>query len=150
MTTYTCQCCYKKYKRKSAYDRHCIWCTDTKDRERKVEEIEDCPPVEKMYLMIMDLSVKFNKLEAKYNKLLLKQEKETTTTLFDNVKPTISFKEWCQTITIDETHVAYILNNNVVMGLANIIQNQIQNQTHQLPIMITKNIFITQLREKTQ
>lgn len=62
---YTCQTCFKVYQRKYAYDRHCIWCTETpKDTQSRLDELQDCPSKEQMYLMIMDLSQQVKELKS--------------------------------------------------------------------------------------
>ena len=66
---YTCQCCFKQFKRKYWYDRHCLWCDrqeKTLDRE-KLDSMTEVPTQHHMFEMILDMKKKMEALDKKVN-----------------------------------------------------------------------------------
>ncbi len=66
---WTCQICSKKYIRKCAFDKHYLLCRFESEKQLvtnyKVPNISN----EKLYLLLVDLSNKYDKLQEDYNEL---------------------------------------------------------------------------------
>lgn len=64
-----CQICSKKYMRKFAFDKHCLLCRFESEKhvvnDYKVPNISN----EKLYLLLVDLNNKYDKLQEDYNEL---------------------------------------------------------------------------------
>ena len=66
---YTCQCCFKVFKRKYYYDRHTLWCErqwKSMDRD-KLDTITELPTQHHMFEMILDIKNKLAIIEKRVN-----------------------------------------------------------------------------------
>ena len=103
---YTCQCCFKQFKRKYWYDRHCLWC----DREEKVlnreklDSMTEVPTQHHMFEMILDMKNKIEAIDKKVNnkiavdggakrKVVHNASKQDMSTVKDGCEYTCFFKE---------------------------------------------------------
>ena len=68
-----CSICSKKFTRKTFYDRHVLVCEliskSQKKRKIETEERNDIPSPEKMYEILLEMTVKYKKMEEKVERL---------------------------------------------------------------------------------
>ena len=127
MSRLCCKLCNKDYKRKINYDKHVILCeimyrakTKNKKIDKEAEEIEqELPPPKIMYKMLLELALKYDKLEEKMelmNKFVNKTKKKIN--ILDwlnnnsNLKPEIIFDNLVDSINIIESDLNILFNSN--------------------------------------
>ena len=122
-----CEYCGKEYKRKINFDKHFILCEivyKAKKKDRRIdkenEEInEEMPTQKQMYKMILELALKYNKLEEKMelmNKWVDKTKKKINVldwlNTSSNLKPEIIFDNLADSISILESDLDLLFNGN--------------------------------------
>ena len=127
MSRLCCEYCGKEYKRKINFDKHFILCeivykAKKKDRriDKETEEInEEMPTQKQMYKMILELALKYNKLEEKMelmNKWVDKTKKKINVldwlNTSSNLKPEIIFDNLADSISILESDLDLLFNGN--------------------------------------
>lgn len=129
-----CVYCGKAYKTKTNLNKHIILCElyhNSKNRKSKDDEIE-VPSQRKLYLMLLELGNKYNKLEEKVdeiNKWVIKKKKKINIIewLNNNIKPEIKFSQLFERIIIDDTDIDYLFENSFIDTLENIFSKYIYN-----------------------
>lgn len=129
-----CSVCNKEYKTKLNFDKHSVLCEfkqkSIKQQELDVEFDKELPTQQTMYKLLLDLGIKYNKLEDKYkeiNKFVSnkKRKLDVVQWLNTNKKPTTTFVRLmdCVTITVADIElftletpydiIAKILNRSI-------------------------------------
>ena len=151
---YVCQCCYKSYEKKSWYDKHIVWCMEGETKASKIKnfsDLEEMPPIETMFIMIIDLTNKVSLLETRCNELSKYQKREKKQELQEDpqkifaIKPQQTIYEWISQITVTENNTKNILLTTYEKEIVNIITTMIRN-SEQSPLIIHNNeLFVYNL-----
>jgi hypothetical protein len=136
------QCCIhcgKNYVKKSNLDKHMIACDLLqKSKERRkiqlLEEISDedqqIPSQKKLFQMLIELGIKYNKLEEKVDEIskwVVKKKKKINMIewLNDNIIPTLIFEQLIDKIIITEEDIEFLFNNSFYDTLNNVFSKTI-------------------------
>jgi hypothetical protein len=136
------QCCIhcgKNYVKKSNLDKHMIACDLLqKSKERRkiplLEEISDedqqIPSQKKLFQMLIELGIKYNKLEEKVDEIskwVVKKKKKINMIewLNDNIIPTLIFDQLIDKIIITEEDIEFLFNNSFYDTLNNVFSKTI-------------------------
>lgn len=133
-TQQSCLYCGKSYKNKTNLSKHINLCEllyNSKNRKLNEDEIE-IPSQRKLYLMLLELGNKYNKLEEKVdemNKWVVKKKKQINIIewLNDNINPEIKFETLNEKIIVDDTIVDYLFQNTFIDTVNNLFSNYIYN-----------------------
>lgn len=145
-SNYSCKCCDKNYTQKSSYENHNVLCEflHMSKREKKVDEEEsnDLPSYKNLVKLVGMLAVKNNKLEEKIEsmqKWVDKSKKKINIVewLNSNAKPVLSFAQFLESITLSESHVDLLNDNNMIKTLTNIFEEFFKKE-NALPIYAFK------------
>ena len=133
------QCCIhcgKGYKIRSKLEKHIVLC-ELIYNSKKIKNIEDdedfvIPSQKKMFLMLLELGEKYNKLEAdmnEINKWVIKKKKKINVLewLNTNVTPTLVFEQLTDQIIINDTDVEFLLENSFLDTLNMICSKNVYN-----------------------
>ena len=131
------QCCIhcgKSYKKKTNLDKHIILC-ELLNKSKKsliIEDEEDLPSQRQMYKMLLELGIKFNRLEEKIdelNKWVVKKKKKINVIewLNTNITPEIKFDNLIEKILIIKEDVKYLFDNSFAETLNKIFSRNIYN-----------------------
>ena len=126
MSRLCCEYCGKEYKRKINFDKHFILCEivykakKNKRIDKENEEIDsEMPSPKQMYQIIQELSLKYDKLEAKMelmSKWIDKTKKKINVLDWlnssSNLKPELIFDNLADNITILESDLDLLFNGN--------------------------------------
>ena len=120
-----CTHCGKGYKNRNAFEKHVILCeilSKAKNKNKKtiqldIEEDDDIPSNRRMYLMLLELGNKYNKLEQKMeemNKWVVQKKKKINMLewLHANIEPTYTFHILPSKIIVTDTIIEFLLNNS--------------------------------------
>ena len=122
-----CTHCGKGYKSRNAFEKHLILCeilskTKSKSKNKNaiqldIEEDDDIPSNRRMYLMLLELGNKYNKLEQKMeemNKWVVQKKKKMNMLewLHTNIEPTYTFHILPSKIIVTDTIIEFLLNNS--------------------------------------
>ena len=127
-----CNFCSKKFTRKIYYDRHILICEllskSQKERKLEVEECEDTPTVHKLYEIIMEMSVKYKKLEEKVEELSKyvdskKKKINVINWLNTTYKNCEVFDKWIHKIKVERKHLELIFSHDFIYGSLQIIKD---------------------------
>lgn len=130
------QCCIhcgKSYKKKTNLDKHVILCELlSKSKRGLVIEEDDFISQRKMYNILLELGLKFNRLEEKVeelNKWVVKKKKKINVIewLNANIIPNSKFESIIEKIIITQDHVKYLFENSFVDTLNQIFSRNIYN-----------------------
>jgi hypothetical protein len=150
--SYTCKCCSKKYTQKTAYQNHAVLCEflQSSKREKKIDEEEssDLPSYKDLVKIVGMLAVKNSKLEEKVEylqKFVEKSKKKINVVewLNTNIKPTLTFAQFLESIVLSENHINCLNENNMIKTLTTIFEEYFIKENC-LPIYAFKekvNIF---------
>jgi hypothetical protein len=125
---YNCLYCSKTYIKKDTLNRHTILCSFN---SKKIGDKELCrtdiPPISDLYSIIVDLSLKYDKLQADYDKLSnWVQQKKRKINIIDwlneKCRPMISHDKWLDEIILTRKHLNYVFNYDFVDGIIYILQ----------------------------
>ena len=128
---YTCNCCNKKYTKKSSYQNHAVLCEflHSSKREKSIddEESSDLPSYRNLVKLVGMLAVKNSKLEEKVESLQKYAEKSKRKIniiewLNVNVKPTLTFAQFLESIVLSESHVNCLNEHNMIKTLTTIFE----------------------------
>jgi hypothetical protein len=143
MSKLCCEYCGKEYKRRISLDKHFILCeivykAKKKDKriDKETEEInEEMPTQKQMYKIILELALKYNKLEEKMelmSKWVDKTKKKINVldwlNTSSNLKPEIIFDNLADSISILESDLDLLFNNNFYDMLNEIFIRNIYNK----------------------
>ena len=144
-----CRFCSKAFTRKSYYDRHMLICElfnkSKQERKLEVEEDKDTPTVRKLYEIIMEMSVKYKKMEEKVEELSkyvdTKKKKiniiEWLNTTYTSCEP---FDEWMKKIKVERKHLETIFSDDYVYGALHVFKDH-ENIIHIKSYDQKDNIF---------
>lgn len=124
-----CTYCGKGYKSRNAFDKHLILCEILSKAKNKntnknknsiqldIEEDDDIPPNRRMYLMLLELGNKYNKLEQKMeemSKWVVQKKKKINMLewLNTSIEPTYTFDALSSKIIVTDTIIEFLLNNS--------------------------------------
>jgi hypothetical protein len=116
-----CVYCGKSYKLKTNLNKHVVLCEIIDKSRRKkttiIEEEDILPSQSQMYKMIVELTLKYNKLEQKMelmSKFVEKKKKKVNVLdwLESNIKPEFIFDNLHENINIFENDINMLFNNN--------------------------------------
>ena len=137
---YTCRNCERTYKRKSYYEKHILLCDlihlNKKDKEIKLQELDDTPSMRTLYEMVLELAKKNKDLEEqiqKINKFVNVKKKSISIVDWlnlnfnNNDNKNYDFYEFISDINIRDKHLEYIFNSNYVKGVSAIIEELFDN-----------------------
>ena len=143
MTRLCCEYCGKEYKRKINLDKHFILCEivhKAKKRDKRIdkeaEEIDaELPSQKQMYKMLLELALKYNKLEEKIelmNKLVDKTKKKINVLDWlnnsSNLKPELVFENLADSLIILESDLDLLFNSDFYDTLNEIFIRNIYNK----------------------
>jgi len=143
MTRLCCEYCGKEYKRKINLDKHFILCEivyKAKKRDKRIdkeaEEIdEELPSQKQMYKMLLELALKYNKLEEKVelmNKWVDKTKKKINVldwlNTSSNLKPDLIFDNLSDNLIILDSDVELLFNSDFYDTLNEIFIRNIYNK----------------------
>jgi hypothetical protein len=131
------QCCIhcgKSYKKKTNLDKHIILC-ELLSKTKKgilIEEDDDFISQRKMYNILLELGLKFNRLEEKVdelNKWVIKKKKKINVIdwLNANIIPDTKFETLIEKINITQDDVKYLFENSFADTLNQIFSKNIYN-----------------------
>jgi hypothetical protein len=127
MSRLCCEYCGKEYKRRINHDKHFILCeiihkAKKKDKriDKETEEVnEELPSQKQMYKMLLELALKYNKLEEKVelmSKWVDKKKKKINVLDWLNtssdIKPELIFDNLADSISILESDLDLLFNGN--------------------------------------
>ena len=133
----SCPYCYKKFGRISALQNHSAFCAiihQGKYAAQNSEQELDVPPVRDMYIVLQKLVMENEKLRKKVDELekLAQRERKKMSLidwLNDNKQPEETFSQWVNGIIVTEKDFQYILHNNCINGIMEIIKKNINDST---------------------
>ena len=122
--TQPAQCCVncgKTYKKRENLNKHLVICEllekSKKKRSIKIEEEdEDIPSQQKLYQMLIELGLKYSRLEEKVeeiNKWIVKKKKKINVLewLNSNITPVITFENISEKINVEDEDITILFNN---------------------------------------
>jgi hypothetical protein len=129
-----CVYCGKSYKKKTNLDKHIVLC-ELLSKTKKgfvIEEEEEVLSQRKMYNILLELGIKFNRLEEKVdelNKWVVKKKKKINVIewLNANMTPRIKFDNLVEKIIIYQDDVKYLFENSFADTLNQIFSRNIYN-----------------------
>lgn len=129
--TIKCKYCGRDYKSKNYYNRHVLVCeilskTD-KERAQEEEEHADTPNLRKMYELLLEMTLKYSKMEKKLEELSKWTEtKKSKIHVIDwlniNYKSATKFIDFSNNLKLNYSHLELIFNSNFVPGIISIFQ----------------------------
>ena len=143
MTKLSCECCGKEYQRKINLNKHVVLCEIVhkakrrdKRTDKEAEEIdEELPSPKQMYKMLLELALKYNKLEEKVelmNKWVDKTKKKINVLDWlnnsSNLKPELIFDNLADSLIIIESDLDLLFNSDFYDTLNEIFIRNIYNK----------------------
>jgi glycerol-3-phosphate cytidylyltransferase-like family protein len=127
---YKCKYCNQSKYSKEAFDRHFIFCkyVNTPVKERELQEILPSPTV--MFQYLLDLTIKYQDLEKKMNKIKTNQSNQTRKSILEHLKHVslnITFSKWIESINIDKYHLKIFYDQNFVESANKIISDELKD-----------------------
>ena len=106
----------KYYSRKSYYERHVLCCkvlSMSRKADLEIEELSDTPNIRELYILVQELSYKYQKQQAELNSLKRYVEKtkkmlNIVDWLNDNCKGSLDFTKWLDSIKVLDTLNMYL------------------------------------------
>ena len=130
-----CIYCGKSYKTRINLDKHLILCEIYHKCKSKTndDEMNIIPSQKHMYQIIVELTLKCNRLENKVNELsknILQKNKKIDVLEFlknDMYKPDFDFDNITEIVTVQQTDVEYLFNNSYLDTMNSILSRNIYN-----------------------
>jgi hypothetical protein len=158
-----CIYCGKSYKTRKNLDKHIILCeicykskiNNNSNKNNNTSEFEEedivIPSQKHMYQIILELTLKCNRLEHKVNELskfiTQKIKKIDVLQYLTSIQPQILFDNITEIIKVNEDDIEYLFNNSYLETMNHILTRSIHNEnTNPLPMMAfiqkPNNIYI--------
>ena len=140
---YKCDHCERYFSRKSYFDRHTLCCKMLKmsKREAKIdsEEISDTPTIREMYILLQELTYKYQKQQSELNSLKRYVEKtkkmlNIVDWLNENCVSSTDFQEWLNSVVITRIQLENIFKYDFIQGFMYIIQELLPLQCNNICI----------------
>lgn len=147
-----CRYCGKNYMKKTNLEKHIILCEFLKKSSNShTIDDEEPPSQKKIYKILLELGLKYNKLEERLNELdkwVVKKKKKINIIewLNSNIVPTISFNSLIEHISINNDDIDYLFKRSFADTLDYIFARTIYltRETPPFPIFassIKQNVF---------
>lgn len=151
-----CGFCGKTFKKKRFYEKHILLCEQIE--KNKIQEkviIESnikMPSQEQLYLLLMDMTHKYNTIQQELNlmrRYIHKSKKKINILewMKNNCNSTMDYSVWKKTITISDVQLYNLFDNGYINGVYSIIESSLSLDTvHNHPIRCfdqKKHIFFT-------
>jgi hypothetical protein len=121
---YSCYCCGKTYKKRETLDKHIVLCEiidkSKKKKSTTVENEEIIPSQKQMYNILVELTLKYKKLEEKMEEAQIWIDKAKRKTnivewLNKNVKPTVTFSNLFENqIIVTEENIEFLFKHTFI------------------------------------
>ena len=121
---YSCYCCGKTYKKRETLDKHIVLCEiidkSKKKKATSLETEEIIPSQKQMYNILVELTLKYNKLEEKMEEAQIwidkaKKKMNIVEWLNKNVKPSITFGDLCENkIIVTEENIEFLFKHTFI------------------------------------
>jgi hypothetical protein len=122
---YTCYCCGKTYKKRETLDKHTVLCEIIDKSKKKkssttLENEEIIPSQKQMYNIIVELTLKYNKLEEKMEEAQIwidktKRKMNIVEWLNKNVKPVTTFSNFFENqIIVTEENIEFLFKHTFI------------------------------------
>lgn len=143
MFDYKCVYCERKYKRKIYYDRHVLLCKvlslTSSEREIENQENDDTPLMRDMYLMIQELSYKYEKVQKQLDEVtkwanIKKRNFNVIDWLNNNYSNPPLYDDFIDSIQLDETHLELVFKYDYINGIIFIFKDLFPLSDNNLPI----------------
>jgi hypothetical protein len=129
-----CKYCGKSYSKKINLDKHVILCEllNTSKTKTSLEDDEEVPSQRKMYLMMLEMGSKLNKLDEKVdelNKWVIKKKKKINVIewLNSHTIPDINFDCLIEKIIMDKDDIQHLFHNTFADTINHIFSRNIYN-----------------------
>ena len=138
----TCKYCGKTYQRSSYLTRHQLTCqflSKTPNQLRlETEEREDTPSIRQLYEIIMEMTIKYSKLEKKVEELTKyteskKRKIDVIQWLNNNYSLKTNYNNWISSINLDITDLELVFKTDLITGIYQILLNYLSD-INNLPI----------------
>lgn len=137
-----CVYCGKGYKAKKNLEKHIILCEiyhNPKKRKIVIEDDEPLPSQKVLYEMIIQLTLKCNKMESKIdelNKLLIKEKKKINVIewLNNNKKLELTFDDFIDQIIITNENIEFLFKNTFNDTFIDIFSGLIETYNENMPL----------------
>lgn len=145
---FNCSACNKEFKTKVNFDKHAILCdfkhNSLKQQELDVEFDKELPNQQTMYKLLLDLGVKYNKLEDKYNEINKfvsnkKRKVDVVQWLNANKKPTTTFVKLIDCVTITTADIELLTVESAHDILVKILNRSIYFDATPVSAFVEKN-----------
>ena len=142
-----CIYCGKSYKTRINLEKHLILCeiyhkSKTKTNNYSNDDENNLIPSQKnMYQIIVELTLKCNRLENKVNELsknIVQKNKKIDVLEFlknEMYKPELEFDNITEIVTVQQTDVEYLFNNSYLDSMNFILSRSIYNCESKIPIV---------------
>lgn len=138
----TCKYCGKTYRRSSYLTKHQLTCEflskTPKELRLETEEREDTPSVRQLYEIIMEMTIKYSKLEKKVEELTKyteskKRKIDVIEWLNNNYSLKTNYNNFISSINLDITHLKLVFETDLITGIYQILLNYLSD-INNLPI----------------
>jgi hypothetical protein len=136
-----CVYCGKGYKARKNLEKHIMLCEiyhNPKKRKIVIEEDEPLPSQRVLYEMVVQLALKYNKMEEKIdelNKLLIKEKKKINVfEWLNNKTPGFTYEELIDKMIINNECIDYLFKNSFIDTFMDIFSKTIESDVENLPI----------------
>ena len=129
-----CNHCGVKIEKKREFESHVIICGIVQTtKKRETTAVATTPSVEDLYKVVCELALKCEQLEKTVQSLRSEQQTGggTTTTIMvkrkvrdvigDLAIPSMTWKEWLQTVETKREHVLYIMENSLINTVCHVL-----------------------------
>lgn len=146
---YSCKYCQRKYTRNGSYERHILTCELLNKTPKEIrlenEERDDTPTFRQLYEIILEMGVKYAKLEKKVEQLSKyigqKKKIQVLDWLKSNHTLKQSYSNWINTIQLTNDDLELIFAKDFIEGVNSIIFRY-------LPLSDINNIPIRSFEQK--
>jgi len=130
-----CIICGKSYKTRTRLEKHLLLCEllkRTKSSSIIEDDETDIPSQRKLYLMLLELGYKYNKMEKKVeelNKVIVKQKKKINVIIWltNNIIPSVNIHHFHENVSIIESDIEFLFHNSFYYTLNSILMRVNEN-----------------------